>query len=210
MNVWKIASAAVLATGISGMAQAAVLFDSTMLPAGGAGEFAGSSYGQSFFAPAGGGTLNQVSLLLTSDDAGTGSITVYISPDDGSGFPDFSAPDLIGTILDTDFSAAGTPELMSLSSSFVLNPGAQYWILIDPVDSDIAWLAGDAMLGGTIGTDGTSAFDGSDVYPVADYGLAFQMRVETQEAPEPVSLTLFGTGLLGLGVMSRLRRRKTA
>lgn len=209
MNVWKFASVAVLATGITGAAHAAVLFDSTVYTWGGSGDFAGSAFGQSFVAPVGGGTLSQVSLVLQSDDAGTGSVTIYITPDDGTGFPDAGALTPIGTILDTDFSAAFLPELMTLATNFVLNPSGQYWIVLDPgVDTDIVWLAGDPNEGGGIGVDDSFMFDGTDVFRSVDFMTALQMRVEAQDAPEPVSLTLLGTGLLGLGAMSRIRRRK--
>lgn len=218
-------AACAFSIGLVTATQAATIFDTTTLTSwGNTGDFGGvQTYGQSFVAPISGPSLAKVSLVMS-----TGSLTdpdsavIYLTPDDGFNAPDFGSVIELDQVLGSGFSTTSSYELITitLGTPELLTGSAQYWILVDTGNSQIAWATVDldpnVSSGTSLGANPSYFFDGGSSYLMCygdqpcDGSQVFQMKLEDTQAPEPMTLTILGSSLVGLGLASRWRRRKAA
>jgi hypothetical protein len=188
----------------------------------------GATYVAQSFAVSGTPDLS-VTLALSTMGT-TGSVLVFIVPDDGSsgfnnvagypstvgngsgmtGYDPLSVQ--IGAVLDSTLSQDATnPTLVSFgisgSTLAQLSVGNnEYWIGIILEDGSSAeWSTTSEDPG--IGTNGQSYFDDAGNSFGNSYDLSFGEPELTVQAPEPATLAIIGSGLFGLGVF---RRRKSS
>ena len=102
-----------------------------------------------------------------------------------------------------------------LSSNFINTGGSATGIAYDGTNFYVSKIFND-MIGVYDGTTGAFIQDialtpANDVpygqRLIEDLSVDYEQRGDTQTAPEPASIVLFGSGLLGLGFASRSRRR---
>lgn len=195
-------------------ANATVYFDSTTVEnpfAGSDGLPDSNTYEAASFA-AGTPNFSAVSLMLSDASPDTGSVMVYLVPDNGAGgsvgvagAPVTVSPantELIGTISDSQLSP--TPSLTKIyftpSSTSLATANQEYWIeLIESDTSNATWEYGGG--GSFVGSAGQENVDSYYSTPALDGGGVYDMIVST---PEPASLAILGVGLAALG---QIRRR---
>jgi hypothetical protein len=132
-----------------------------------------------------------------------------------------------------DFSLSTTPSLVTISAAATLTPGTYSWIglqtpqlpssvlngdsAVDGTYGSAQWWWTDDNPGGAIGTTGQPGFTvrgGPGSYPVsgtAPDALSPHEMILTTTAgiPEPITVAIFGSGLVVLGYVCRRRVTKT-
>lgn len=148
-----------------------------------------------------------------------------------TGMTTFTGDTVLATILDSALST--TPSLVTISTAATLTPGTFLWIGLETTQLPSSVLAGDSAVDGTYGSAqwwwtednpagaigvtgqlGFTAGGGPGSYPIsgnASNGLSpYEMILTTTEGiPEPVTITIFGSGLAALGYVRRRRAAKT-
>ena len=210
----RLVAAGVLSMFMAHAASATVYFNSTTVgnPSAGAdGSSDGNSYETASFTAAN-PDFSQLTLNLSdATPSDTGSVLVYLVPDNGTGgsngiagAPVTVAPasnELIGTIADSLLSS--TPSLVTIffspSGASLATSDQEYWIeLEDNGASAASWEYGAG--GSFVGSTGQSNLDTVFPTPAPDGGGVYDMVVAT---PEPASLAIVGAGLFGLGYIRR-------
>jgi hypothetical protein len=180
---------------------------------------------------------NIASLVLSAaNPTDGGSIMVYLVADDGTGagagfagnptytssgaaFTGFTNGVLLGTIADSSLTSTPTVQSLSISSSAFstisgLTSNQEYWIGISVGDGSGEW-AYDPALAEGIGYAGQNNFafitandPPGTTYPDLPLSEGLGPYQLTVAVPEPISLSIMGVGLIGLGVARRRAARK--
>jgi hypothetical protein len=172
---------------------------------GGAGWFVTKALSPAFaFTPTSAVYLTQLDMALNYR-SGTNSLTVDLMSD--SGGP--------GAVLES-WNASGLPaygtcctlQTFSGNGSILLEPGTQYWVAVLPGagDSNGAWEYNATGDTGTLYENFGSGWVPIGALPVG----AFEVQGEASTVPEPGTMILLGTGLLGLAGLLRRRSRRSA
>jgi hypothetical protein len=202
-NLFRLAASTVLAAGFAAAAHADVVYDNM----GGVSDFSEAAFNgplaQSFNS-GNGGQLNGIDLMLTSSSGSLGGgIQITLVADNGTS-PGATVVSL-GTLSNgaVPTSANGTFDFKPLSD-VDLAANTTYWVEISSLGANgIEW-AGSSDLSDT-GVAGQSLSDpgAGGVFQVSDVGEAFQMAVDV---PEPGTVALFMSGLLGIALLRRRSR----
>jgi hypothetical protein len=148
-----------------------------------------------------------------------------------TGITTFTGGTVLATILDSSLST--TPSLVTISTAVTLTPGTFLWIGLETTQLPSSVLAGDSAVGGTYGsaqwwwTDdnpggaigitgqlGFTAGGGPGSFPISgdspDALTPYEMILTTTAGiPEPLAITIFGSGLAALGYLRRRKMAKT-
>jgi hypothetical protein len=148
-----------------------------------------------------------------------------------TGITTFNGGTVLATILDSSLST--TPSLVTITTAVTLTPGTFLWIGLEttqlpssvsnddsPADGTYGsaqWWWTDNNPGGAIGITGQLGFTaggGPGSYPVSgntpDTLSPYEMILTTTAGiPEPMTITIFGSGLAALGYIRRRRVAKT-
>jgi len=219
-------------------ARADIIFNSnvTQPPAGADGLYdGGAALAISFTTSA---VPNLATLVLSAANPGDGgSAMIYLVADNGAGagpgqagdptytstgatFNGFTNDVLIGTLADSSLSTTPKSYNFSITPSewstvSALTAHNEYWIGLSDAGSSVEWSYDDATSDG-IGYAGQSSFAFVEQYsppgtsypilPLVDGFGPYQLTIQ---APEPISLSIMGVGLIGLGVARRRGVKKT-
>jgi PEP-CTERM motif len=215
----RLIAAGALATFMANGANATVYFNSATVgdPVAGAdGSSDGNTYEAASFTAAA-TNFNQLTLVLSDvTPSDTGSVLIYLVPDNGSGgsngisgAPVTTAPagnELIGTISDSRLSSIPSPVTLYYlpSGASLATSDKEYWIEVrDTGSSAAAWEYGTG--GAFLGSAGQSNMDSVFPTSTSDSAGTYDMTVA---APEPASLGILGAGLFGLGYIRRRNARR--
>jgi hypothetical protein len=148
-----------------------------------------------------------------------------------TGITTFIGGTVLATILDSSLST--TPSLVTISTSATLTPGTFLWIGLETTQLQSSVLAGDSAVDGTYGSAqwwwtldnpggaigitgqlGFTAGGGPGSFPISGnspdaLGPYEMILTTTAGIPEPVTITIFGSGLAALGYVRRRRVAKT-
>lgn len=198
------------AVGLAANASADVLYDN--LDAANNGEdpissAEGGPLADSFSTGSSGFSLAEAQILVSGDDTSSGSFTVSLLSDN-SRSPG-SLLETIGTVDDSSLTSSLSVVDLLLSTPYSLAADTRYWIELSSTN-DTTGLWGWSNDTSGPGVAGEYFESGGDVYPNVDG--PFQMELSSSDVssvPEPASIAIFASGLLGLGIALR-RRRKAA
>jgi hypothetical protein len=145
--------------------------------------------------------LTDLKLRLGADDpADGGFFTVSLLSD--AGLSPGAVLASLGTVSDSALSSAQTSVIdMPISTAIHLAADTRYWIELSSDDTSATW-AYSLDLGGP-GVAGEYYDNAGGVYPnnSSEWPGAYQMSVTA--VPEPMSVALFASGLVGMGVIRR-------
>jgi hypothetical protein len=143
--------------------------------------------------------LSNVQVLVSGDNTSAGSFSVLLLADNSTS-PGASLLTL-GTASDSSLSSS--PAALSFSTTYFLDPNTRYWIEL------IAGAGGTSGLWAWTQDQSAQGVAGEYVFNVAGVFSSvegpYQMELSGSAVPEPGTLVLFGSGLIGSLVAIRRR-----
>jgi hypothetical protein len=230
MLLQRVISGLALAAGLATSAHASAILTNTLGNAGEVAKSLSSSYAAESFV-ASGTSISNVELAMSSLGTGNGSVVITIM-NDASDKPGTTTVATVGSILD---SLIGTAEGLYGFYNLPINnlvSGTRYWVEVSHTGT-VAASVYTSTLAPTVGTASTSVLAGATNYNAgigsskisplesmcistdnscdATYTpLAYSFNAAATSTPEPTTMAILGTGLVGLGWSRRRAKAKRA